>query len=447
MNHKCIFSNLSDESSKPLFTGINPYEYNKVSQKMHKFLAPTKLKFLDEIPKKIRQEFLINPDEKEAYILNYYAQCRINCKLLVMFDVMDHNKLLNNLSETSLNCYFYKVISLRFVEAISLFYQINYYLNLFKTYDEMRIYVKELFGERSKISVSFLLFESGCKDQYEEIINNVCLGSRCILFQHFGMVVDFVEFILNNNSLSYLKYTYSRNFFEERFFGCKGYLETYKKYLNENFTQLEQLKFMVFSSSVLYTLGLRGCSDLDIFVCHEPGNTKTFAKKVEKMAEKREGYEFMDISLKGMGDWVAGGKKEHWDSFFVTEWPNMFGAENIADVVYNPKYHFYFYGIKIVALFADIERRKIRERPAGYADLIAINRYLKLDLKMPEIPFEYYKSIGVLDKINTEDKLNHFYCTILAYLKRRYNIKMSLGTVKSIIKPSRGILNKLEVNK
>jgi len=444
MTQKCIYSKVSDESSKPLFPNINKYEYNKVATKIHKLLAPTKLKFLDEIPKKIREKFLINPDEKEAFILSYFVQCRLPAKLLIMSNVSDHNSLLKNLSKSSLICYFYKVIEVQFHEAIALFYQVNYNLRIFRDFEDLKNYVSLLMGEKKSLSVGFLLFESDCKNSYEEIINNICVESRCILFQHFNLVCDFVQFILNQNSLSYLKYTYAKNLFENDFSTCNSYLSKYKNYLNENFTPLEQLKFIIFSSGVLFTMGLRGCSDLDVFVSHEPDNTKTFVKKVEKFANNKNDYEFMDISLKGTGDWVKGGKKEHWDQFFITEWPQKFGAENIVDAVFNPKYHFYFYGLKFISLWADIERRKVRERPAGYADLVAINRYLKLDLKMPTIPFEFYKSIGVLDRIDSQEKLNHFYCKILAYLNRRYKIKMSLGTIKSIIKPSQKILNSVK---
>ena len=56
---------------------------------------------------------------------------------------------------------------------------------------------------------------------------------------------------------------------------------------------------------------------------------------------------------------------------------------------------------------------------------------------MPRIPYEFYKSIGVIEKIDTDNKVEHFYNTILSYIKRRYNFKISRKELMKLIKPDK----------
>ena len=438
MDSNCVYSNISTLKKTPLFKNIKEYDYKNVIDNIIKNLKGINIQFIDDLKllkNKIQEKFILNPLNIESYVLSHYIQSRTESKLIVSYDIDNEDLFVKNFTRTDNKIIFIKFIKLNFIESIAFFNQINYFINVYQKYDDILNFIKKIFINKSFINIGIVCFEN-CNSDLGTIINTICNYNKCIIFRNFNKVIDFSKFVLNENSIKYLKYTYSKNIYDDNFAKCYKFINNYKDYLNKNFTNIERIKFIIFSSAILFTLGLRSCTDLDIFVSDLPTNTKTFITKVDKFT-LNSNFDFLDLSLKGIGNWTNNGAKKHWDDFFIKEWPQSFNAENIYDVMYNPKFHFYFFGLKLVSLEGDIERRKIRQRPAGFADLIAIKKYLKINISMPKIPYEFYKSIGVIERIDTDNKVEHFYNTILSYIKRRYNFKISRKDVMQLIKPDK----------
>jgi hypothetical protein len=61
-------------------------------------------------------------------------------------------------------------------------------------------------------------------------------------------------------------------------------------------------------------------------------------------------------------------------------------------MLFDPRYHINFLGLKVGCFEADLVRREKRARAASYSNLIAIKYYNIKDIKIPKIPEEYFVS-------------------------------------------------------
>ena len=223
-------------------------------------------------------------------------------------------------------------------------------------------------------------------------------------------------------------------------------LKKYRSWLYEEIPIKYHDKFMIFSSVVLYLLGLRGSNDLDLYV--DALNDKYRDKMVNLVKSNK--FDFIDYSIKNTEYW-----KIYWDKW-LDEWARQIGLLYFEEILCNPKYHFYYMGLKIISLECDIARRIIRNRPRSIADLIAINKLCPLKIKIPEIPSmrTIYYTISELDEreikkltdkggiinkanreIKIEEKVNQtiFINVIKKTLRERYNIHLSDIDIKKLV--------------
>ena len=105
---------------------------------------------------------------------------------------------------------------------------------------------------------------------------------------------------------------------------------------------------------------------------------------------------------------------------------NGMDTNNFYDVVFNPKYHYYFMGIKFVVLEAEIVRRNIRSRPSAIADLIMMEKTMgiKTDIN-PIQPFVMKEGKKLY---YPKEKFANF---VKYYLRNKYNLKMDVATIKT----------------
>ena len=100
----------------------------------------------------------------------------------------------------------------------------------------------------------------------------------------------------------------------------------------------------------------------------------------------------------------------------------------MSETIFNPKYHYYFMGVKMLYLDADLARRNVRGRPAAVADLLKANELLGLDVKIKPVPKETIK-LGVITK-TTPDK---FLDIVKYWLKRRYQTNVTVDELKELV--------------
>lgn len=200
-----------------------------------------------------------------------------------------------------------------------------------------------------------------------------------------------------------------------------------REYLQRNVSnQLDIKRFIFFSSIILYLYGLRKPNDIDII-----GYELPLAKgKTDKLFEiyGSTGKNILNIgelSVKGYGNWKVGKSKEYLNNWFGYEWPNLFGARDMADMIFNPRYYLSLMGIKIITIKGDMERRIIRYRATSYADIIGYNYYLKDKILIEEPPYKYIVQ-GEERSYETEQDILLLLKKIKNYLRVRYNIKVTI---------------------
>ena len=217
----------------------------------------------------------------------------------------------------------------------------------------------------------------------------------------------------------------------------------YRKWLNTNVEGKYQPQFMLFSSVILYLLGHRAMNDLDLYIHTIPTDIQ---ERLEEF-KTNEVFNFIDFKIKNTDNWP-----NYWDTW-LDEWAQKCGAKYFEDILGNPKYHFYFLGVKIISLECDVERRLCRNRPRAFADLIALRKRYAYDIAIPRVPLTSieYNDItkktpseisqlisegGILNEVNKEVCITRdidqvkFMNTIIYALHTRYRMTFTVDDIK-----------------
>jgi hypothetical protein len=424
-----------------LFENIKSYEYHNVAKKLKEYFKDTNVNIFQkmvDIAKNMSDKIILNPTDIESLLMIYYTQCRPDIRLSIINAIVDQELVgkINKFKKKN-NVYVIKTIKLTYHEFFPFLYQIFFNRNTYTSFSDIKQICDKLFNKQNYKYFVLVLYEKN-----EDLRNALELETDFSFYsENFIETIELTKFLFNNNSLNSLKYIYVRNYYNPRFVNCKNYLITFKKWLYENINPLDRDRVLIYSSAILYIYGIRDCQDLDIYVNWLPlkGNNKNFSNKINKIAFSNNKLDFVDLAYKGIGEWVKGGKKEYLDDWFIKEWPSLFGANDMQEVCFNPSFYFSFLGLKFITLEGDIARRKCRSRPASYADLIAINYYLKLNIEIPRLPTEYYKisASGKKNKLDNLEKMIEFYKKIQNRLIIRFGLKMNLDKIIKLVPPNK----------
>lgn len=401
----------------PMFDNINPFEFNKVRELLINIYDSEKYdntKFLLDI-KEIKNEqdtIIVDPNDYELneLILNY-IKCRPNIKILTQFS----NKKLN-----FDNCYLYATKELNLLDngIAVLIYELFSLTEKFKEYTEIDNYIKLLNKNKNKIKI--YIFEPKVTD----IILDIDISCDFIT-PDFISAINIAEIYFNKNSIDHMNEMLLEKFLDKDFNRTRLLLNTFKKMLFvRKISLLEQTKFMLVSGSVLATYGIRKSTDIDFWISDLPESidNSTLNKITDILLQENNKLFFLD------------GKhpKVVWPDFWKEYhkiWASKFGANNMLECIHNPKYHYYFCGIKLLILNADIERRQMRERPAAVADIIMINRLLHKNIELNPIRKNYIN----FTNDNIIVKPNQFLKTVYYWLKKKYKTNITEDEEKSII--------------
>ena len=417
-----------------LFDKIKPYDYSSVANKLEKYYKTTNVDIFNKLvnlSKTIeKNKIIFDPNENISLLLSYYVQCRPDVKISISTNIIN-NRFLYSITHQKRKIYAVKPIRLLYREAISFFYQIYFLRNNFKSFGDLQTFVNNLYLRKSDMYFVIVIYEGVDID----IKNSYSFNSET-----FQETIELTKFVFNKNSMENLNNIFVRNYFNPKFQGCFDYLKFFKKYIIENVLPIDRERIMIYSSAILFVFGIRPCQDLDVYINWLPlkGQNKDFANKLIKLVNANNKFSFIDMAFKEQGEWVKGGKKEYLDEWFLIDWPNLFGAKDMQEVVFNPIFNFQFMGLKFLSLNGDIARRKCRSRPASYADLIAINYYLKMNVDIPQLPLEYYKvpGSGKKEKLDTLKKMIQFYKTIQFKLLDRFGLKFNVDKIISFVPPN-----------
>ena len=393
---------------EPLFKDIGPFEFNKVSTLLTEVYDSKKeknSKFFSTI-KKYKEEYfeVDNDDLQENELILNYIRCRPNIKILTQFS---SNKIkIDKLYAT-------KQIKLSEKAIICLLYQMFCLTDKFKSYEEIKKFV-QLLGIKDKLKIIVYVYEGNAEN----------LDKTCdFISNDFISAITQAEIYFNQNSITFLEDMLLERFLTKEFDRSRFLINTFKKMLLvKKLTLLEQSKFLLLAGTVLAAYGVRRGTDVDFFVSNLPEqvDTTTISKVSDIFLKENEKLFFFD----------GYHPKVRWPEFWKEwhkEWAKLFGANSMLECVHNPKYHFYFCGVKIIILQAEIERRNIRCRPASIADLIMIKRLLKRNFTFNPIKCEIIK----FDKKTITDKPK-FIKIVKHWLNKKYKTEMTKNEIDQI---------------
>ena len=455
MDRRYISINISDNVLKNLHFNKNWY-YNEhleplIINKIYDYYSPIlsiyktykaeRFKDLSVIAKNITGGEVTNNNILNDEIILYYCMTRPNIKTIVLWpntrwnESKNKDKLMktNNFLRHNGYIYYTKTIYLNFKEAQSLIYQLYLTTNRNKDLKSINYHtVAKGWSDKSvykKVPIKVYFYEykkdqsdiTGTQAYFKNILRNIWTNNDKEIYNilhisdYFSEAIDNCKLFLNKNSLDMLskqiftKYIYLQN--SSTIF----LINSLKKVLLSNFSQMHHISFMLISSINLYILGLRSVNDIDGIIMSSDffmkrKNLETY-KKFFNISSK-DYLPFIDFALKGTSRY-----EDYLDEYYKYL-SYIIGADNINNVILDPKYHYYFFGLKIPILEFDIIKRLNRYRPKSISDIILYSIYTNKKIKIPQIPTtkKVFDNNGIAKYVNINK--NKFLEQILRYLKQ-----------------------------
>ena len=464
---------------EPMFNDIEEYDYmepiirlnknnnSKYYQNLINNYSIQKLKIrLDDLNK-------IDPIDKDEIMLQY-IKCRKNCFMITLWNYGEPiSKELIEFLEKKGNVYYVKKLKLDNQELYNLMLQIydeytyqevytrmKEKLNWMKTSDENTVTVI-VFDNINKLKLAGqgALFKRELRDFCIKKLNEKKHDTKDIkgndlihVNDYFYQSIEYAGLYFNQNSLKLLKYFNPKNFFSNFFIRSHLKYNTLRKWFYNNLG-LENLNRVCLLGSVcLYTHGIRNMGDIDgIYLANidnilEP---ELIEQLNTSFSNKSTKIDFADMGIKNSKYW-----KDSWESK-NKKVLDYFNISSFDDVVYNPKYHYNFHGIKIYLIDYELVRKiyrldknqydnreqyYIKQSAKDYTDFImmyfnhrlVLGHYMFMDEKNKlKINTDFKIKDIELENISEENK-NTFIKTIFDNLER-YSKEESQEINKEII--------------
>ena len=315
-------------------------------------------------------------------------------------------------------------------------------------------YLKENKKYKGKYIVNLLIFkrkpvEFKIKDVQFLMDSRKSLNNLIIYNKNLKQKCTIASMFFNKNSLDFLNIMKFNKFLE-----FKKKNTAFIKYRNFLFGEIntsDHYKFMLYSSIVLFLLGARQNNDLDIYIDDlAKAQTDNIYTKINKnLLDNAVGS--CDVSIRKTKHWP-----HYWDNW-LDKWASLCEAKEFKYIIGKNDYHFYFLGVKIIGIDCDVQRRVCRNRPRAIGDLIMLNKYFNMNIRLPRMPANKteYKSCKGLNRKEIKelieddwkynDELNEcsketptdqkrFRDTVQWFLKKGYGEEMSIGYIKCLVK-------------
>ena len=307
---------------------------------------------------------------------------------------------------------------------------------------ENKYYFGDGTDNKGKQKIRNLLFEP-YRMNLNHIIGNEFYKDRNLLHivDSDLETINLSQLIFNNNSLDFMNYQRMDLLLGKfrKFAKSVIILNLYKKVIYSKLELIDITRLLTFSSIILFGLGLRVANDIDAFFYEEPKLTKSATGNLKEYIENflsvnlgGKSRQVIELIIKGYGDWNFKEFKDYPHKWYEKDFPKLHGANNYQELIFNPKYHFYFLGIKCAHYKGDLKRRQLRNRPAAVSDLIAINKMTMFSLDIPPLPKKIWVSHE--EVLLSGEKVEKFLIRTQKYLKFRYSIFKSIEELKSILK-------------
>ena len=427
------------------FSGINPKRMQALT-KLAKRLSGTPINLTKELavaPIGIRDNLELDIDE----IMLYYLKTRPDLRTIVLWPAAgwdrDKDRLRNTFQMLSANgrIFYTKRFMLNYNEACALMFALYATTHINKNYRDIEK-TTQLKGwnrlrpnEKRPILVFFYEYTSGpqahiagnqayFKMQLSDIWKHDKIRLYDILHinDFFSEALDNCHMFLNRNSMRLLSSQNIGRFCKLMNTELYTMINMLKSVIYSQFGLLDINRFNIISSFGLFILGIRRPSDIDGHMLGEFGEcSREFQTRFSEFftVEGKSYMPFVDLVIPGAPNY-----QEYMRTFF-DKIALIFGAPDHREIILNPRYHQYYFGIKMPIIPIDLVKRIFRFRPKALADIISIEQILKYRIRLPSIPdkIEFYYRANI--------NPGYIKKTIRNYLSQEHGIRLTSDEVDS----------------
>lgn len=375
---------------EPMYDSIEEYDYMEPIIRLNKnnkstyyenlinnySIQKTKTR-LDDLNK-------IIPLDKDEIILQY-IKCRKNSFIITLWNYGEPiSKELVEFLEENGNVYYVKKIKLNDKELYNLMLQIYDEYTYSEVYERMKDKLNWMKTSDENI-ITVIVFDNvnnlkiaGQGAEFKNKLREFCIeklkeknvdtkdirGNDLIhINDYFYQSIEYAGLYFNSNSLKMLNYFNSKNFFSNFFISSHLKYNTLRKWFYNNMNLENLNKICLLGSVCLYTHGIRNLGDIDSIYLANYDNTLE-SELVEQLntsfSNKSTKIDFADMGIKNSKYW-----KDSWENK-NKKVLDYFAIKSIDDIIYNPKYHYYFHGIKIYLIDYEIVRKIFRLDKKNY---------------------------------------------------------------------------------
>jgi endonuclease/exonuclease/phosphatase family metal-dependent hydrolase len=432
------------EAIKPMYDDTKEYDFFGPIKKYSKEYN-IKFDFSESKDKKLKQS------KENDTVMNFYVKSSKDISFIFIYpQALKHNKIVDKvmgLLKENGSIYYEKDIEFDYKMAYNLVYQLYYNEYRMKTPSQINFKVSHVgfdFEDKKSKKIKVLVYKhknhkepiNGNSSPFKQKLRQLFLDEelkttkidpqddkypRLYDYIHVNnddnQAFDYAGIVLNKNSIKSLKKQQSWKTFEMMksitlFNKMKNFLYKYSQKAIEN--------FIIISSGVLFSHGIRQMNDVDGLLLPttgiQPDDIDGFNIKDE-----------LDITYKGTKEY-----NDNWEQA-LNDRAKTYGAKDYKELIINPKFHYYFMGLKFIRLKYDLVTRFSRGRPAQITDLLILRQLynLKYKLAVPKTRTEYDKDSK--KDVTKDVDYDKFLSTVNWYLKKRYFINISLENTKDWI--------------
>ena len=197
----------------------------------------------------------------------------------------------------------------------------------------------------------FILDKLKEKDLYRDDIQG---NDLLHINDHYYQTIEYAGLYFNSNSLKLLENFNSKNYYSNYFSGSHLKFNTLRKWMYLNLDTENINRLCIIGSIDLYVYGVRNLGDIDgIFIStpDKPQEAETIESLNIGLFDPKTKINFIDIGIKNSKYW-----KQSWEDK-NQKVLDYFGIKTFDDVVFNPKNHMYFHGVKMYLIDHELVRK------------------------------------------------------------------------------------------
>lgn len=382
--------------SNIMFDNIDEYDYLKPIKLLNDYHKNN-----NDYYKKISEQIVIEKSNKRLNEYNFdeidrdnimlqYIKCRKKIFVITIWNIgiSKFNEFVKELDKMG-NIYYTKIRTMSKKAIRNMMYWM---------YDEFRIKDKLEFIEKKldytstkeyDNKIGFIYFDnikdyniSGQNAKFKREIRNLLLNMLKIkdlrgndvihINDHFYQAIEYSQLILNNNSMDMLEQQDVRQYDNKKMKLSNIKCQTMRKWIYENLSYKEIDRFLCLGSILLYAYSVRPCNDIDGIV------GKRYMDSVEHLLErliyddlnnKATRIYFSDFGLIDSGHWRESWTEKNNEILKIME------ISNSDELIYDPRNHLYFNGLKIAKKEFELVRKIMRSGKQDYADILMMYLY------------------------------------------------------------------------